>query len=93
MVGRFVVDVDRCKLRTGPVCCVLIVDDDKLIRSTFARILLNAGVQRVDEAPNGEACLALLDADDTTYDFIAIDQVSPGGVFERTPLYYAFASY
>ena len=54
------------------------VDDDEVIRVMLSRTLRKAGVQRVDEASSGEACLAILDAGNEAYDFVTVDHVRGG---------------
>ena len=57
---------------------VLIVDDAPMFRLVVRRYLVQIGIAdwRIDEAVNGEACLALLAHDPHKYDLITMDNVS-----------------
>lgn len=62
----------------GAVSRVLVVDDHKFIRFTLKNTLLKLGVAQVDEAEDGDAAIALLQAPGAPFDIIFCDLQMPG---------------
>jgi len=64
--------------RDGPVTRALVVDDHKFIRFTLKNTLSKLGVTHVDEAEDGDAALARLNASAAPFDIIFCDLQMPG---------------
>ncbi|MBL28734.1 MAG: diguanylate phosphodiesterase [Rhodospirillaceae bacterium] len=57
---------------------VLVVDDEPLLLKLASKVLDRLGVKSVTTAQNGSEALALIEADDTSFDVILLDLNMPG---------------